>query len=143
MKKHLDRNTIDKYIDMINMYMLEGRAEIAQKLHSLRIYKLTKDKWVWGSETNGWVPATEICWTRQHNTPRRSCFTPCNESGGPIDVLALADRRLTIGSCTSTGSPIYRWDSWRDRGVAHIDLGMEWVGHMFSFYEVQADRGGV
>ena len=143
MTKHLDRITIDKYVSILGMYMLEGRAEIAQKLHSIKRSMCNKDKWVWGNRRSEWGPATGICWTRQHNIPRRKCFTPCGETDGPRDVKTINSCRLTIGSCVSTGAPIYRYDSWRDHRTAHIDLGMSWIGYtIFSIRIIQL-RGSV
>ena len=133
---------LDQYITQLNLEVVEGRAAIAQQLHSIGTAGSKRDtggnqnvapnsrkqsaenKFVdsWGSTgENG-------NWTRIHRTPRRALFTPYKVAGGPDREIRMKRYRITVGVYTLTNQKFRIIDDWLKPNNIHRLLKGCWTG---------------
>ena len=115
------------YIKIMGMEHREGRADVAQKLHSV-----SKKHFRGGSSSRGddvWSPAGWLgIWRVSHRRPRINLCTPWKMSGGPVSHTKICKTRITIGKFVDTGENFKITDDWTQAASAHRKLKRPWVG---------------
>ena len=153
MTKNLARTIIDLYLSIMNIRKVQGRADVAQQLHSVKLDQTNveniglgrHDKNAVGkSETIGttggannplegkpkdnWVTRQNGKWERRHAIPRRALFTPFKVPGGPCKNTQFQYLRMTVGRYVNTGEDFKIIDNWSQPENAHRMLAGLWVG---------------
>ena len=139
MTKHVPAELIKRHSERMSLEFREGRTERAAKLQSVakaQRQKQADDNMVFSCERydqrkrqDKWMSrGSDSQWTRLHDTPRRSLFTPCRVPRGPAHPDQLEGRRTTIG-IDSDGMKFEVHDNWREPGVAHRVLDRPWTGY--------------
>ena len=138
---------MDQYLTQLNLEVAEGRAAIAQQLHSIRAKSAeVSQKPSKSSMSRGSTAATRMvdswsttgaggAWTRAHRTPRRALFTPFKVAGGPDREIRMKRYRITSGTYIISGDKFKITDDWLKPGNAHRLLKASWTGST-TFHEI-------
>ena len=128
MTKGLSEKVVHKYLKLMAMDWVSGRAAAAAQLHYFnvagRAYR-SGDSWD-GIGARGVL-------RRCHATWRRALFSPMKVRGGPKSGKELLSRRVTTGK-KQDGTKFTIEDDWKVRTNAHRVLPFAWVGHTAFFY---------
>ena len=118
--KNVTHQLTKKHLEGLGASTSKGRAKAAPVLAKVGLLDGTKEK------ADRWLH--EDCRsTRVHHTAMTKLFTPCRINGAPL-AEALESVRITKGKFVDEGEVFRRTDDWRDRAVAHLDLGRAWIG---------------
>ena len=138
MTKHVPAELIRRHRECMSLEFREGRTEKAAKLQHLAKAQRRRqaeermisacEKFDRGHRQDKWVSrGAEGEWTRLHDTPRRSLFTPCRVARGPVHPDKLEGKRVTVG-IFADGERFELEDGWREPGLARRVLSELWTG---------------
>ena len=123
--KNVTAQLVKKHLEELGASTSKGRAKGAPVLAKVGIPDGTKERTT-KEITDRWLHE-ECRSTRVHHAARTRLFTPCRSNGAPL-AETLESVRITEGKFVDEGEVFKRLDSWRDRAVAHLDLGRAWIG---------------
>ena len=132
MTKNVPCTTMEVYLNMLNLKFIDGRADIAQQLHSVGEMRCQRNDLDRLHFNNCTMPRDEPTieddtvkadqrakdrhvdswskqgqggrWTRVHRSARRSLFTPFKVAGGPSSKNGVLKRiRITRGKYLNNG----------------------------------------
>jgi hypothetical protein len=141
---------MDEYLNRLNLKVVEGRAAIAQQLHTISVRPIvTKHEIQSGTdlhhpkqnpsslrqsaaETRGvdsWSSTGDGGrWRREHRSRRRALFTPYKVAGGPDRETRMKRCRVTEGVYSDTGEGFRIVDDWMKPNNTHRLLRCSWTG---------------
>ena len=123
--KHVTHQLAKKYLEELGASTSKGRAKTAPVLAKLGIPGGIKDR-ATRKKADRWLHE-ECRSTRVHHMPRTCLFTPCRVNGAP-PIETLQSLRITEGKYVDDGEVFRRTDEWKNKTVAHLDMGRLWVG---------------
>jgi hypothetical protein len=132
--KHIAVALMDQYLGQLNLEVVEGRAAIAQQLHTIEIandvlrpgiqHEKAAARGVdsWSSTGAGGY------WLRKHRWMRRALFTPYKVAGGPDRETRMKRYRITNGTYSDNGEGFRITDDWLRPNNTHRLLRCSWTG---------------
>ena len=138
MTKHVPAALIRRHSEHMSLEFREGRMERGGKLQYLAKTQRQAqaqdhmisvcEKYDRSHRQDKWISrGADGEWTRLHDTPRRSLFTPCRVARGPAHPDKLEGKRVRVG-VFADGEQFKLEDGWRERGLAHRVLNKPWTG---------------
>ena len=129
MTKHLGQKEVDKYLNMIFVYLASGRASTAPGLHSICSSNVgEKDFWTEHSLLSSFDTLDKRGLPiRVHLKPRSNLFTPLDVAGFPTGRESPGIVRISKGMMLNGKSFEIR-DDWTNPNRAHLDIGISWIG---------------
>ena len=126
--KHLNQQSANKHLELLDMWTEGGRADTAPRLDSINAAEV--DEWtrrpIRCPLASLQIEQVEIA--RIHRKARRALFTPIKVPGAPA-AAELTPTRITTGKFIDNDEEFCYIDCWTRRdGKAHMDLERRWTG---------------
>lgn len=145
MTKHIPVAAMELYLEQLGLVYVSGRADVAQKLHSVGENGETAPEKKTGRfdlntpegrkakaevrKVDSWLmEGQDGRWIRTHRSARIFLFTPYKVAGGPGKAIHLKKLRITRGRFFNTGKQFKIIDDWSLPANAHRVLEHAWVG---------------
>ena len=154
MTKNVAQMLVLKYMLILGIMFLEGRAKSAAQLHTVtvegdepgyreKISNRTGAPALGEDAPDAWTDKGEKgTWVRNHRTFRKQLFTPRNIEGGPSDKMRLLPCRLTVGKYRS-GQRFEIQDYWCNPKQGHRMLEEDWIGKTIFYVKPKESINGV